>query len=197
MNIDVALLNTYGASSKLVAKGTNIFCEDEPAKYFYQIQSGKVKMTCFNEVGKKITFLIFEAGNSFGEPPLLLNEKYPAYAIAETNCTIISLGKEAFMRLLDDHPQYKHNLLLLFAQRLYNKTYISKLIISESPEQRILALLHKYKKENGSPDTPILIRYTRQEIADFTGLRVETIIRTIKKMHDDHKLEIKDRKVYF
>ena len=38
---------------------------------------------------------------------------------------------------------------------------------------------------------------TRQEIADFTGLRVETVIRTLKRMEQENKIEIRNRKLYY
>lgn len=196
MNIDINLLKSYGAVPKSFQKGEFIFKEGDPARFYHQITSGRVKMSCFNDDGKIFTFLIFREGESFGEPSVLIQEHYPAFAIADGPCTVMMLVKDSFIQLLDDHPEYQKKFLYLFAQRLYNKTNTSKLIISESPEQRILSFLKKYKREHQAADDPILVHYTRQEIADFTGLRVETIIRTIRKMHKSGKLTIKDRKVY-
>ena len=197
MNIEFELLKSYGAVVKNHNKNDFVFREGEVARYYHQVLEGRVKMSCFNIDGKTFTFLVFSAGESFGEPSIFLNEKYPAYAIADTECTVITLSKDAFFQLLDDHPEYQKKFLYIFAKRIYLKTNTSKLIISENPEQRILSFLTKFKKENCNDEEPVLIHYTRQEIADFTGLRVETIIRTIRKMHRENKLTIKNRKVYF
>jgi len=40
------------------------------------------------------------------------------------------------------------------------------------------------------------VELTRQQLADLTGLRVETVIRSIKKLEQKGELLIKDRKVY-
>jgi CRP-like cAMP-binding protein len=39
--------------------------------------------------------------------------------------------------------------------------------------------------------------YTRKEMSIMTGLRIETIIRTIKKMEKETKVSIKNGKVYY
>jgi CRP-like cAMP-binding protein len=41
-----------------------------------------------------------------------------------------------------------------------------------------------------------LINFTRQQIGDLTGLRVETVIRTIKNLEKKGALKIINRKVY-
>lgn len=197
MNIDIDILKSYGASIRNYKKGEYIFREGDPARYFYQVIDGQVKTSCSNEDGKTFTFMIFKHGDSFGEPSVFLNKTYPFNAIADTDCIVLSLNKDAFIKFINDHPTFQMQLLYVFANRLYHKTLTSKLIISENPEKRIHDFLIKYKKENSPDEDPVLIRYTRQEIADFTGLRVETIIRTIRKMHKENKLTIKDRKVYF
>jgi CRP-like cAMP-binding protein len=46
-------------------------------------------------------------------------------------------------------------------------------------------------------DEKIHIAFTRQEIANFTGLRVETVIRTLKKMEEENKVTIDHRKLYY
>ncbi len=197
MNIDNALLFSYGGIVKSYNKGDYIIHEGEPARFYHQVLNGQVKLSCFNLDGKKFTFQVFKDGESFGEPSLFLNEKYPVYAISDTASTVIILSKDQFFQLLDDHPDYQKKFLYIFAGRLFNKTNTSKLIISENPESRIFALLTKYKKENTTMDGPVLIRHTRQEIADFTGLRIETVIRTVRKMYREQKLIIRDRKIYF
>lgn len=40
------------------------------------------------------------------------------------------------------------------------------------------------------------VSLTRQQLADLTGLRVETVIRTIKNLATKKKLEIINRKIF-
>ena len=43
---------------------------------------------------------------------------------------------------------------------------------------------------------PYKVTFTRQQLADMTGLRVETVIRVIKKLSENGKLNIDRGKVY-
>jgi CRP-like cAMP-binding protein len=71
-------------------------------------------------------------------------------------------------------------------------------IASEDPEHRVLQLIdyaikhfNLNQNENG-----YFVDFTRQQIGDLTGLRVETVIRTIKALEKKRMLKIINRKVY-
>jgi len=66
-----------------------------------------------------------------------------------------------------------------------------------NPEHRISALL-QYFKTNNRHTCPKCnrVQLTRQQIADMTGLRVETVIRAIRHLHTQGKLVIEKGKVY-
>ncbi|OCB76027.1 Crp/Fnr family transcriptional regulator [Flavobacterium piscis] len=198
MHIDTDLLYTWGAVAKKVPKNTIIFYEDDPPLSFYQILEGTVKMSYTNEDGKDLTIGIFEKGNSFGEPPLFIEQPYPASAIAQTDCVLLKLSKTNFIAFLQENPDIQIKILKVFAWKIYNKIVFSKNIINHKPEYRIKYFLDNLKKQNNvTACQKMRIPYTRQEIADFTGLRVETVIRTISLMNKVKKIEIVDHKLFY
>ena len=198
MHIDTDLLYTWGAVAKKVQKNTIIFYEDDPPLSFYQILEGTVKMSYTNEDGKDLTIGIFEKGNSFGEPPLFIEQPYPASALAQTDCILLKLSKTNFFAFLQENPDIQSKILKVFAWKIYNKIVFSKNIINQKPEYRIKYFLDNLKKQhNLTPCQKMRIPYTRQEIADFTGLRVETVIRTISLMNKGNKIEIVDHKLFY
>lgn len=198
MHIDTDLLYTWGAVAKKVQKNTIIFYEDDTPLSFYQILEGTVKMSYTNEDGKDLTIGIFEKGNSFGEPPLFIEQPYPASAIAQTDCVLLKLSKSNFFAFLQENPDIQTKILKVFAWKIYNKIVFSKNIINHKPEYRIKYFLDNLKKQNNvTPCQKMRIPYTRQEIADFTGLRVETVIRTISIMNKVKKIEIVDHKLFY
>jgi CRP-like cAMP-binding protein len=84
----------------------------------------------------------------------------------------------------------------MLASRLLAKAQNMKDLTSYGPEHRITSLLKQYKKHCGCPDSEKMrVELTRQEIADMTGLRVETVIRTMKAMEEKGMLKIENRKV--
>ncbi len=77
------------------------------------------------------------------------------------------------------------------------KSKLLRDIINHTPEERIISFLYAFKAKTNSKEDKVHIPYTRQEIANFTGLRVETVIRTLKKLEETRRVDIKQRKLYF
>ena len=198
MQIDIDLIFTWGAVAKKYQRDEILFYENDKALFYYQIIDGAVKMFNINEDGKEFTQGIFYKGSSFGEPPLFIDESYPSNAIATKESTIIKLSKDKLFYILDEYPKISQSFLKLMATRIFDKSVSSKQIINQKPEFRIKSFLENYKKRNDiSSSEKILIPFTRQEIADFTGLRVETVIRTLSQMKKNDKVEINKHKLYF
>lgn len=195
--INPDLLLAWGATFRDLEKGQVLFCEGDPAHFYYQVVEGKIKMCNCTEEGKEFIQGIFEAGQSFGEPPLFDNSPYPASAMAETNATVIRLRKENFLQLIKENFDIHYCFTQMLARRLRSKSVISKALSSYGPTYRVRMLLEQYKKDhNISPDQPERVDLTRQQIADMTGLRVETVIRTIKHLEEKGLLHIERGKVY-
>ena len=78
------------------------------------------------------------------------------------------------------------------------KFLLLKSLALDAPEARIATLLNYLKTENKNfCDKCNQLNLTRQQIADMTGLRVETVIRVMRHMHEKGELIIDKGKVYF
>lgn len=196
MQIDYNILIAYGGFARKFEKGSIIFHEGCDPYFFYQVVEGEVKLYSSNAEGRELIQGIFKAGESFGEPPLMLGKKYPSTAQAVTASVIVKISLEKFSAILKDYPDIASRLLFCFAERIYNKSTAAQIWISQTPEEKIVHFLNKLKEinKNGCRN---LVPYTRQQIADCTGLRVETVIRTLVRMKKEDKVSIVDRKVYY
>jgi CRP/FNR family transcriptional regulator len=197
MQIDIDLLFSWGAISKKYRKNDVIFDIGDTANFYFQIIEGNVKMFSTNDEGKEFTQGIFSNGESFGEPPLFINKNYPSKAIAFSDCVLIKLSKDKFLKIIDEYPKIQRSFLELLANKIYSKTKSSIDIINQKPEYRIMAFLDNFKEESNCFSSKIYIPFTRQEIANFTGLRVETVIRVMKKFNLENKLDIINHKIYY
>lgn len=195
--IDSSLLLSYGASYKKVPGGEVIFQEGQSAHFYYQLESGRVKWLNVDDEGREFIQAIIEPGESFGEIPLFDGEPYAATAIADKDCILLRLHETTFHQLLKDHPEIHFALTKLIAQRLRFKFLFSKEIAAHDPETAITSLIHHFKKENlHICNECSKVQLTRQQIADMTGLRVETVIRTIRNLHEKGSLTVCKGKVY-
>jgi CRP-like cAMP-binding protein len=192
------LLEKYCSVKKYFPKNEIIFEQGNLPAYYYQIISGEVKMSNYNDDACEFIQGIFYKDQSFGEPPLFLNQHYPANAIAVEDSEIFLLPKNNFMKLLEENPAVSIKIIENLAQRLYYKSVMAAEMSTQEPEHRVLKLIDhgiayfNFKKD----DNGYLINFTRQQIGDLTGLRVETVIRTIKSLEKKGFLKIINRKVY-
>lgn len=197
MQIDGNLLTAWGGVHKKYEKHEHIFYEGDHARYYYQIVEGCVKMYNVNESGKEFLQGIFYTGQSFGEPPIFIDKPYPASAKCVQNTILIRISVENFRKVLLEYPALLDKLVAHFANRIYNKSVTAREIVYNDPEHRIIGFLNSYKEAHPSDAPRILIPFTRQEIANFTGLRVETVIRSLVKMNTEQKLEIIKHKLFY
>ncbi|MCO6461215.1 MAG: Crp/Fnr family transcriptional regulator [Saprospiraceae bacterium] len=196
MVIDYSILITYGGIARRFKKGTTVFFENNMPHFYYQILEGSVTVVSTNSEGKDLIQGIYQKGQCFGEPPLLSGRPYITTAITNTDSVIVRLGKENFLNILNDYPEITKTILYQLADKLYQKTYTSRLLVSHTPEEKITYFLNNYKS-SAEKNQPVKIPYTRQQIANFTGLRVETVIRTLLKMKKEGKVKIINHKLFY
>lgn len=195
--IDVDLLLACGATYKKLSKGDIIFREGGTASFYHQLIEGRVKWINIDDEGKEYIQYIVQAGECFGELPLFDEETYAATAVAEEDCLVLRLHRSTFHQLLKEQPQLHFSFTRLLAQRLRYKFMLVKELSSYSPGHRISTLIN-YMKQNNKNYCPKChkLLLTRQQLANMTGLRVETVIRTIKDLEDQKFLSIEKGKVY-
>ncbi len=193
--IEIKILEKFGAVRSRLNKGQVLFREGDNAFFYYQILSGELKMNNYDEEGNETIQGIFKEGQSFGEPPLFGEFAYPANAEAIVETELIKLEKHRFLEMLKVHPDISIALLATLSTRLRFKAILSKEIKSYDAEHRIMTLLDFLKPADEEAFSS-QIDLTRQTIANLTGLRVETVIRSIKKLEGLGRLKIVKRKIY-
>ena len=198
MLIDLDLLSAHGGTIHTYDSHDYIFQIEETPRCYYQIVSGDVKLNYTNEEGKELIQSFLTKGESVCELLLFVDEKYPVNAVTISDCTIMKVPKAEFIQMLDEHPHAAVDVLKYISKTLYNKFIMMQNIASTSAEQRIRGTL-KYFKSFFPDKTPFSyeVKLTRQQFASITGLRTETVIRTLKKLEKEGFVKIEDRKVYF
>ena len=194
--IRVDLILSCGGTLRDVYQNELIFKAGHFPSYYYQVVEGKVKMNNYSDDGKEFIQEIFTAGRSFGEPPLFINEPYPANAIAISKGVVVQIKKSLFDEMLYKYPEVSVEINRSLARRLYYKSIMAPELSSQSPEKRLLKLLHYLKQQTPVKSELFQVELSRQQLADLTGLRVETVIRTIKHLEKQEYLKIIEGKIY-
>ena len=196
--IDIDVLLAYGAVYKKVKKGEVIFAEGSTCSFYHQLVEGKVRWANIDEEGREFIQTFVEPGECFGELPLFDEGPYAATAIAEEDSILIRLHISVFHKLMAEDSKLHFAFSRLLAHRVRFKFLLLKAIAHNDPEQRISTLLNYLKKEKKNFCTKCnQLKLTRQQIADHTGLRVETTIRTLRRLSDKGMVEIINHKLYY
>ena len=194
--VDLQLLETFGASTKKLSPDEIIFQEGTECYFYHQVVSGHVRWVNFTEDDGEFIQEIIGPGESFGEYPLFDGLPYAASAVANEETVIIRLRKDKFLKLLESNPAVQMDFLKMYTSRLRFKTLLLKEISCYGPVHQISTLFDYFKQaKKNICDTCNVVQLTRQQIADMTGLRVETVIRSIRQMKEKGELIIDKGKV--
>ncbi len=139
-------------------KGDSIISAGDSGNYIYLIQKGRVKVIAnIQDESEEVVLSYLEQGDHFGEMALITGEPRSATVIAETDLSVLKLGKMEFDNLLLKNPRISINLTHLLSQRLMNaniareqteRYYKNKFIPKGRLRDTGVIRLLKYAEEN-------------------------------------------------
>ncbi len=198
MVIPEDILFRSGATLQHFEANEFIFKEGKLATNYFQIQTGVVKLNNIFEDAKEFVHGFPFEGHCFGETYLLTQKKYAINAVASTKCSIIKLEKKLYLDLIQQYPNILINVSRYSAERLHFRYIVSSFLAIRDPQIRVSKLLQHLKDYFGYEEPfSFVIPFTRSQLASLMGLRVETVIRILKKMEKEGLLQINQSKIYY
>nr|WP_199156763.1 Crp/Fnr family transcriptional regulator [Pedobacter sp. ASV2] len=197
MIVNENLLQDNGAIYEYYSAKDTLFEIGDHPDYYMQIVEGVVELNNYHEDGKEVTLSILSKGEAVGESLLFSDGKYTMNATAKTNCKILKLSKCIFMKILRENNDVVFSLFRCLSDRLSHDYLMLFNNSSNNTMYRVKSLMDYYKKSSteGNQDYYSL-PLTRQQIANLLGMRVETVIRTIKKMEKANLVKIEKGKIF-
>ena len=170
-------------------KGEVIYRQNAFPRFFYELKTGEVQVVNSNKSGKEFIRGIFKAGDCFGVPALIFSRPYTGTAIAHADCEIYITSKEEFIKLLQESYLFHFGITQMLCKQLLYTTMMLEEIAIEEGEHRLLTLIHYLMSQKNCDNRTLDI--TKQQLADMSGMRVETVIRVLKKVEDKGMIETK------
>jgi CRP/FNR family cyclic AMP-dependent transcriptional regulator len=163
-------LIAYGRTTTDVSKDTEIFAQGAPARHVYFIQSGRVRVTVTNEMGKQATVAILKDDQFFGESCLGKQTARISTTTAITCCRITRIEVAAMNEALQLQPAFSKFFMdhLLSRNSRIEADVVDQLFnSSEKRLARHLLLLAHYGKEGSPPIIPVTI--SQEILAEMIG----------------------------
>jgi CRP-like cAMP-binding protein len=166
------------------AKGAEIYGENEPADYVYMVVSGAVRSYRILSDGRRqIEGFHFE-GDIFG---LETGAEHVASAEAVTQTTVQVIRRSAVFAAAERDKDVANRLWKLTAIELSHARKHALLLVKSAQERVASFLLDMARRGTGNAvDLPM----SRQDIADYLGLTIETVSRTLSLFQQEAAIDL-------
>jgi CRP/FNR family nitrogen fixation transcriptional regulator len=177
---DIKAHMTVGTVQHFVAD-REIFNEGENADYFYKVVSGVVRTCKFLSDGRRQIDGFHIAGEVFGFEP---GADYRLSAEAVSDCTVIAYRKNKQDSFAAQDSLMSREILAFAMQGMARAQDHSLLLGRRSAIEKVTAFLLDWAKKSADRKT-VSLAMSRQDIADYLGLTIETVSRTLSQLERD------------
>ncbi len=165
------------------ARGEAIFQQGGPAKSFFVVIEGWVKLYRERENSDQVVVSIFAAGETFAEAAMFLGSRYPASAEAVSPARIIKIDGEVLRRAIIEKPQLAFDMLAATSLHLRQLVQqIEQLKVQSAPKRIAEYFLDQVQTTRGS--AVIALPYEKALIANRLGMQPESFSRALSRLSD-------------
>ena len=176
------------AAGRPIAAGRMLFEEGDPAEHVFTITAGMIKLYKLLSDGRRQIVGFLVPGDFLG---LAFGRTYVYGAEAVVPTSTCRFGRHQFLALLDECPTLEKEILTRTATELAAAQEQMLLLGRKTARERvasfILALALRRRIEAGRP---FELAMSRADIADYLGLTVETVSRTLSLLGRDGLIEL-------
>jgi CRP-like cAMP-binding protein len=177
-------INSLAGSMELMgtrisyARNVEIFGEGEPAEYLYKVVSGSVRSCKILDDGRRQVTGFHMVGEVFG---IELDEEHQFSAEAVNDAVVLVVKRSAIIGLAARDADIGRQLWAMTARELQRVQDHMLVLGCMSAKQRVAAFLLHVALHSSRGDE-IELPMSRQDIADYLGMTVETVSRTMTQL---------------
>jgi CRP-like cAMP-binding protein len=167
------------------ARNTEIYGENEPADYLYKVVSGTVRTYKVLVDGRRQIGGFYLSGDIFG---LETGDEHAFSAEAITDSKIIVIKRSAVVALAARDNDVARQMWALTARELH-RVQDRILVLIKSAQERVAGFLLEMA-DRASDGGAVELPMSRQDIADYLGLTIETVSRTLTQLEKTATIEL-------
>jgi CRP-like cAMP-binding protein len=184
---DLAALRTIGTNLRFHHNQT-IFNEGDAAEHAYRVVSGAVRLCKYLADGRRQIVQFLFRGDFFSFMELAAH-RLTAEAVNEVVLT--SYPQRQITNLGTQDPSIKQQFVALLSQRLQRMQDHLMLLGRQTALERVSSFLLSLKERLGCGEGEAMeIPMSRQDIADYLGLTIETVCRVLTKLRRSRTIRI-------
>lgn len=165
-------------------RNEEIFGEGEPADYLYKIETGCVRAFHTLDNGRRQLVAFYLVGDVFG---LDARDLHTVSTGTTAPSKIRVIKRKALMARGGDLATIKHLLDLTAAELRRSQNH--NLLLLKGAQERVVGFLQEMAQREhrqGEIELPM----TRRDIADYLGLTIETVSRTLTRLESEAAISL-------
>ena len=167
------------------ARNAEIYGESEPADYLYKVVSGTVRTYKVLSDGRRQIGAFYMAGDVFG---LEMGDEHTFSAEAISDAKVLVIKRRALVALAERDSDVARQLWALTGREL-SRVQDHIMLLIKTAQERVAGFLLEMAERasnNGALELPM----SRQDIADYLGLTIETVSRTLTTLENAATIEL-------
>ena len=172
------------AVSGYIEDGETIFEEAQPARRFYILLDGHIRVVRHTADGDQVIVAYIPPGELFGIARAIRRETYPATAIAASDCIILSWPTALFDEFSANYKGFAAEAYRMLGERLTERNDRLISMATQKVEQRIALALFALSERSGRPveeGMEIAFPISRQDLSEMTATTLYTASRAMSK----------------
>jgi CRP/FNR family nitrogen fixation transcriptional regulator len=162
------------------AAESEIYAEGDTAKSFYKVVRGVVRTCKFLSDGRRQIDAFYAAGDVFG---FEIGMEHGLSAEAVSDCILVPTFRHGLQTMKDDSSVALK--MLSHALQCLERTRAHSFLLGRSSAAQKLAAFLLEMAEAQATDQVVDLAMTRHDIADYLGLTIETVSRTLSQLERD------------
>jgi CRP-like cAMP-binding protein len=167
------------------ARNSEIYGENEPADYLYKVISGTVRTYKVLVDGRRQIGAFHLPGDFFG---FETGDEHTFSAESITDCRIAVIKRSALMALAARDNDVARQMWAFTAREL-QRVQTHMLLLIKSAQERVATFLLEMA-DRVSAKGAVELAMSRQDIADYLGLTIETVSRTLTQLEKSAAIEV-------
>jgi CRP/FNR family nitrogen fixation transcriptional regulator len=172
-------------ASMTFSRNEEIYGENEPADYLYKIISGTVRTYKVLSDGRRQIGTFCLPGDIFG---LEMGEEHTFSAEAITDVKVLVVKRSVLMGLAERQTDIARQLWALTGREL-SRVQDHILLLIKTAQERVVSFLLEMAARM-PVGSAVELPMSRQDIADYLGLTIETVSRTLTHLENTAAIEL-------
>ncbi len=172
---------TDGARAVSLARGDAVFAQGDPARLFYIVAEGWVKVFRTTAAGEEAVIGIFTRRQSFAEIAALARDVYPANAEAVTDARLVAIPTERIVSAISNDPNLALTMLASVCRHVRSLVDEIEQVKGLSGIQRVAEFLIAQSPVQSGACT-VRLPYEKTLIASKLGMKAESLSRVFQRL---------------